>query len=194
MIELLETIKIIDGKPYFLEYHNNRLNDSRKTLFHCTEKIDLATVIHPPIKRGCYRCRVIYAEALETIEYHPYFERTFKYFQVIEANALTYDFKYVNRESINALGADKGLADDILILKQGIVTDTSMANVAFWQGTQWITPAVPLLKGTTRQRLLDERKIVPQIIKIDDLIHFNKMAIMNALIGFYVIKNFVLVD
>lgn len=189
-IRLLETIKIVDNKPCFLEYHNDRLNDTRKQLFGCSKTLDLAMLIQPTISNG--RCRVIYAEEIETIEYQFDTERHFKSFQIVTADSLEYAFKYVNRDAINWLVAQKGQADDILIIKQGVVTDTAIANVAFWQGTRWITPTTPLLKGTTRQRLLNEQVIFPEVIMANDLIDFQKMAIMNALIGFYVIENFVL--
>ncbi len=189
-IKLLETIKIIDSKPCFLEYHNDRLNHARKQLFGCTKRLDLAMLIQPTMSRG--RCRVIYAEEIEIIEYQSDIERHFKSFQIVKADFIEYAFKYVNRNAINLLVTQKGLADDILIIKKGIVTDTAIANVAFWQGTRWITPADPLLKGTTRQRLLNEQVIFPEIIMANDLIDFQKMAMMNALIGFYVIENFVL--
>ncbi len=190
VIKLLETIKIVDGIPCFLSDHNHRLNHSRQLLFHCATKIDLATVILPPADRGTYRCRIIYAEKVEVVEYSPLIPRSFKTFQCVEANSINYEFKYANRDAIHVLYRRKGLADDILILKRGFVTDTSIANVAFWQETQWITPANPLLNGTTRQRLLDEQKIFPKTIHIDDIVHLNKMALMNALLGFYVIENF----
>ena len=101
-----------------------------------------------------------------------------------------YEFKYLDRTQINQLIASKGAADDILIIKNGLVTDTSIANVAFWQQNKWLTPATPLLKGTTRQRLLSAGCIEAADIKLTDLNTFTKMALMNALMDFTILENF----
>ena len=79
--------------------------------------------------------------------------------------------------------------DDILIVKNGYITDTSIANIALYDGNSWITPKVPLLKGTTRQRYLDNAKILESDIKVQDLKKFSKIALLNAMIDFDIITN-----
>ena len=65
MDQLLETIKIVDGEPQFLEFHQTRLNYARKTLFNTQEVINLEQVIHHPPKEGIYRCRIIYSRNIK---------------------------------------------------------------------------------------------------------------------------------
>jgi 4-amino-4-deoxychorismate lyase len=190
---LLETLKIVNGTTSFLEFHNERLNHARQTLFNLQDKIDLKDFIQSPSQTGIYRCRVIYSDTIKSIEYLPFENRKFRCFKVINFDDITYTFKYLNRDTLNHLVNLKGQADDILIIKQGFVTDTSMANVAFWHKNQWLTPTTPLLKGTTRERLLREKQIVKAKIQPNDLKNFSKMAIMNAMIGFYVIEDFELI-
>jgi len=190
MIKLFETIKIVNGEPKFLEFHNHRLNDTRRSLLGIREKIDLKQVIKNPPIQGTFRCKIIYADNIESIDYIPYYERHFKTFKIIENDEISYNFKYFDRNGIDMLLESKGQADDILIIKQGFVTDTSIANVAFWQGKKWITPNTPLLKGTARTRLLKSGKIFESSLKISDLKNFSKIAIMNALLDFYEIPEF----
>ena len=190
MSKLLETIKIIKGTAPFLTFHQQRLNESRRQLFQVDDEIDLDAAIQAPSTDEVYRCRVIYERAIEKVEYHHYEAKKFHCFKIIEANAMVYDFKYLDRTSINQLVAHKGSADDILIIKNGLVTDTSIANVAFWDQTKWLTPATPLLNGTTRQRLLIAKYIEIADIKLTDLKTFSKMALMNALMDFTVVENF----
>jgi 4-amino-4-deoxychorismate lyase len=187
MNQLLETVKIINGKAPYIAFHNKRLNQARSLLFGAQDKIDLTSFLQPPSKKGLYRARIIYTKTIETIEYLPYQVRRFQHFKIVEDNEIDYTFKYLNREHLNRLLALKGQADDILIIKKGFVTDTSIANVAFWHEDQWLTPSTPLLKGTTRERLLREKQIIEAEIRLADLKPFSKMAIMNALLGFYVI-------
>jgi len=190
MKKLFETIKIVNGEPKFLEFHNQRLNTARQLLFGIHEKIDLKQVLKNTPAQGVFRCKIIYSDDIESIEYIPYYKRYFKTFKIIENNEISYEFKYFDRNSIDMLLKSRGQADDILIIKQGFVTDTSIANVAFWQGKKWITPDTPLLKGTARARFLKSGKISESPIKSSDLKFFSKMAIMNALLGFYEIPEF----
>jgi len=188
MPQLLETVKIINGKSPYVAFHNERLNQARRLLFGAEDKIDLTIFLQPPSQPGLYRARIIYAKTIETIEYLPYQDRRFQHFKIVEDNEIDYTFKYLNRDHLNRLLALKGQADDILIIKKGFVTDTSIANVAFWHQDKWLTPSTPLLKGTTRERLLSEKKIIEAEIRLEDLKKFSKMAIMNAMLGFYVIS------
>jgi 4-amino-4-deoxychorismate lyase len=190
MNKLLETIKIVNGSAPWLEFHNERLNKSRQILFNCPSKIDLKNFIQVPSQIGIYKCRVIYSDTIASIECSYYQARNFNFFTIVEADNLVYDFKYLNRENLNRLCLLKGQTDDILIIKQGFVTDTSIANVAFWHQDKWLTPSTPLLKGTTRERLLRQKQIMETDIRLTDLKNFSKMALMNALMGFYVVENF----
>jgi len=188
--KLLETIKIVNGMAPFLAFHNQRLNHARKILFNAHDQIDLNNFIVAPSQSEIYKCRVIYSKTIEMVEYSRYKPRQFKTFRVVEDGNIVYDFKYLNRENLNRLLGFKGQADDILIVKKGLVTDTSIANVAFLYEDKWLTPSTPLLKGTSRERLLKEKQIVEARITLEDLKHFSKMAMMNALLEFLVIENF----
>lgn len=194
MQQLLETIKIIDGIPQFLAFHNERLNHARQFLFHATDKIDLHKIIQSPSTTGIEKCRVIYSQQIAQIEFSPYQARSFQRFKIVTNDTICYDFKYLNRKNLNQLAQNKGDCDDILIIKQGWVTDTSIANVAFWDQRQWFTPTTPLLKGTTRERLLGEKQLVEAPIRLEMLAQFSQMALMNAMLGFYVMPDFQLIE
>jgi len=191
-MQLLETIKVDQGKPFFISFHNERFNRTRLELFGIQENLDLSTIINPP-DLNCYRCRIVYSEKIETIEFIPYQPRIFKTFQIVYNDHIDYKYKYLDRSAIQKLEQFKQEADDILIIKQGFITDTSIANVAFLDGEQWITPANPLLKGTTRERLLQEWKIKSEIIELKKIKKYSKMALMNALLGFTVLEEFYLI-
>jgi len=193
MNKLLETIKIVKGKAQFLEYHNVRLNYARRVLFNAQNYIDLQNIIQAPSQKDTYKSRIVYSKTIESVEYSPYQDRHFKTFKVIHDNNLVYNFKYLNRTHLNRLVTFKDDADEIIIIKNGFVTDSSIANLAFLHHDHWITPLTPLLKGTMRQRLLRENKIIEAAITLEDLNKFSNMAMMNALLGFYIIEHFKLI-
>lgn len=79
--------------------------------------------------------------------------------------------------------------DDILIVKNNLITDTSIANIAFLLDGQWFTPKSPLLKGTTRARLIDEGKIKIAHLRLSDVNNTSKIALMNAMMGWVEMEN-----
>lgn len=184
MPRLLETIHIFEGRALHLPYHQKRLEASRKSLgFHSALHLKLT-----PPKEGEYKCRVLYEKEIESIEYLPYQRKEIRSFKLLHSDII-YDLKYENREEINALLQHKSSADEIIIIKNGLVTDTSIANLAFFDGESWLTPKVPLLKGTARQRLLDEKRIRCADISHTQIQNYQKIAVMNAMVDFCIIEN-----
>ena len=80
--------------------------------------------------------------------------------------------------------------DEIIIIKNSIVTDTSIANIAIFDGNIWLTSKNCLLKGTTRNRLLEDKFLVEKDITINMLKKASKIALMNAMIDFDIKENY----
>jgi len=185
---LLETIKIEDGEVSNLSYHQARCDESRKALFHSTDRLNLSSLIQAPPK-GLYRCRILYDEKIHSVEYIPYSPQEIHKLKIISSD-LEYDHKYANRDTLNALLQSHTDVDDILIEKEGYLTDTTIANIAFYDGKQWFTPEKPLLKGTMRAKLLDEGFLHTRKIKKEEITDYTHVALMNAMIGFKILNNF----
>ncbi len=185
---LLETIKIEDGKVSNLSYHQARCNESRKALFNSTDRLDLSSFIQAPPK-GLYRCRILYDEKIHSVEYIPYSPKEIHTLKIVSSD-LEYNHKYANRDALNKLLQEQSDADEIIIEKEGYLTDTTIANIAFYDGEQWFTPEKPLLKGTMRAKLLDEGFLHTKKIKKEEITDYTHVALMNAMIGFKVLNNF----
>jgi 4-amino-4-deoxychorismate lyase len=183
---LLETIRIEKGKALHLSYHNQRFNKTRKKLFNIHSSFDLATIIKPP-DQETYRCRILYDREIQKVEFLPYQPKPIQKIALISSD-LSYPFKYADRTAFNKLLDASLECDEILIIQKDLLTDTTIANIAFLQEGQWITPDCPLLEGTTRQRLIDEGFLTPKAIQADEIDHFDGFALMNAMIGFKVIN------
>lgn len=177
----LETIKIDDLKICNLSYHQKRVDNTIGA-----EKLDLQEIVKPPVE-GLLRCRIVYSLQECKVEYIPYIKRNVQVLKAVFSNTIEYDKKYEDRTALDLLFAQREECDDILIIKNGYVTDTSIANIAFYDGEKWLTPAKPLLAGTTRARLLEEKKILSADIKYEELYKFKKLALMNAMIDFDII-------
>ena len=180
----LETISSLDGQIQNLAYHQKRMD----SVLHNRQTHQLNHLIKAPLK-GHYRCRVVYTSDTLEITYHPYVKRVVTTLQLIEADQLDYAKKYEDRTALNALYTQRGKADDILIVQNNKITDTTIANIAFYDGLHWVTPKRPLLQGTTRARLLDKKKITAIDIYVEDLPKYQEFALLNAMVGLDVIKN-----
>jgi len=183
----LETIKAQDGKLFHLEYHQRRYESVLSSLGLLTFS-KLQTVLNPP-KDGLYRCRILYSKTTLNVTYHSYSKCEVQSLKLVYDDSIKYSQKSANREEIDKLFALRERADDILIIKNGRVTDTSIANIAFFDAQTWHTPKYPLLEGTTRKRLLDEKKIIEYDIYEKDLKHYTKVALLNAMIDFDIITS-----
>ncbi len=178
------TIKCYDGDLYNLDYHERRISQTIGL------NICLQEYIYPP-SLELLKCKVLYDNSgiLEVI-FDKYIEKENKVFKIIYDDDINYKYKLLNRDDINLLFNKKESADDIIIIKNNLITDTSIANIAIFDNNHWITPKTPLLKGTFRDKLLDEQFLVQKDITIDQLLNCTKFAIMNAMVDFKVINDF----
>ena len=188
----LETIKINDAKVYNLPYHQARFTKTLASHYPKAKVPNLTKYLHALPPKGIYKCRILYADKIHSITYEPYTPKDISSFTLIEGD-LDYSYKYADRTALDALKRDAA-TDEIIIHKKGLITDTSYSNLAFFDGTRWLTPRFALLKGTMRSRLLEERKIMEADISIHDLGHFSAMAMMNAMLGFKRLRGFTIYD
>ena len=181
----LETIKAVDGEIFHLSYHQKRYESVMNSLgvLSCENLHDYLT----PPKDGTYRCRLIYTKDDIKVSYHPYHKRNIKKLKLLHDDEIEYSKKYADRTKLDELFLQREDADDILIIKNNLICDTTIANIAFYDGNRWITPKQPLLKGTTRARLLENEEIFEEDIKVKDLQNYTKVALLNAMINFDII-------
>lgn len=184
MSRFIETIRIENGRLQHIEAHQQRMNRTRNAFFPGSQVIDLIQLLTPDKYQQRTRCRVEYDTEVQEVTYIPYSLRPVKSLKCIEANRLEYPFKKADRSRLNDLFVQKGEADDILIVQNNLLTDTSICNIALWDGTQWVTPTTPLLQGTMREVLLQEKVIHPKDITRNDLKFYKKIRLFNAMIDF----------
>lgn len=131
---------------------------------------------------GLHKVRVLYAEKLHKVEINPYEIKPIKSLKITAAEHVRYPKKYADRSGINTLFAQKEDCDDILMTQHGFITDTSYANVALYDGSDWYTPAAPMLRGTRRAYLLETGKIKSSVIRVKDLGLFQEIRLLNGMI------------
>lgn len=184
MCPFIETIRIENGVIDNINYHNERLNRTRASFWKVTEWLDLSDYIRPPSGKGIIKCRVVYEDTIRNISYDPYLMREVKTLRIVVSDTIDYAHKSSRREVLNDLFACRGEADEVLIVKNSLLTDTSIANIALYDGHSWHTPAHPLLRGTRRAELLDRGVIIEENIHLSRLYDYSAIALFNAMIDF----------
>ncbi|OFX51737.1 MAG: hypothetical protein A2066_10965 [Bacteroidetes bacterium GWB2_41_8] len=186
MFPLLESLKLKNGMIQNLDYHQARLNRSLDELFNGSEIVDLKREILIPenCRSGIYKVRVLYGPGIGKIEIAPYNFRAVQSLKVVHHESIDYHLKFTDRQILDELFAQRGNCDDIIIVRNGLVTDSFAANLLFLDGDRWLTPTSPLLKGTNRQLLLDRGIISEMEIGENDIRNFQKIGLINAMIDF----------
>lgn len=185
MFPFVETIRIEYGEILRLPYHQARIDHTFKTFYKQRNSILLSSVLLLPEKhkRDIVKLRFLYSDVAYKLEFSLLRTRKVETLKIVEANDIDYSLKFIDRTQINELFRDRGDCDDVLIVKNGFITDTSIANVFFFDGHEMVTPDTPLLAGTHRAWLVDNGLLKPTTIRIDDLSKFSEFGTINALSG-----------
>lgn len=185
MSRLIESICILNGKVRNLNFHQKRMDDSVLILFNRENRINLSNIISK-IKfsaEGKFKLRILYSDEIEQLELIPYKIREIQSFRLVADNHIEYSNKYEDRSAFEKL-RNSTKADEVIILKNGLITDTSFSNLIFWDGRKWLTPKSPLLKGVMREQLLSSNEICQSDISADDLNSFLGFKLINAMMSF----------
>jgi len=179
----LETIKVNNGRRINLDGHSRRMNRTRNQHFHEIRNIDLKQKIDVPehYQEGIVKCRVTYGRKIERIEFEKYHFSNPQSFLLVNADHIDYTYKSADREGLKLLFESRGEADDIIMIKNGLVTDSYYANLAYLKDDKWYTPEKPMLSGTFREKLLMNEKLVECNIHAEEVYNFEKFKIFNAL-------------
>ncbi|MDE5930490.1 MAG: aminotransferase class IV [Muribaculaceae bacterium] len=128
------------------------------------------------------KCRITYDTEIRTIEFEPYSPRCVRSLQMVCDDCIDYHLKYADRSCLDSLRSRRGQADEIIIVKNGLVTDTSYSSLLFKAGDKLYTPATPLLRGVMVASLLAAGALVRTELTPDDILPGNSLGITHALL------------
>ncbi|MCB0667206.1 MAG: hypothetical protein KDC80_15365 [Saprospiraceae bacterium] len=180
---LFESIKIIDGVIQNLDYHQRRVDRSLLQVSESSKPWILKDIIVPSQSmQGINKCRFTYNCQYSEYVIEPYHPRIIERLHMVEANSLDYSLKWKDRSQIENLIKNVNEHEEVVIVKNGLVTDASYANLAFFDSKHWYTPHTPLLPGTKRQKLIDDKLLLPAVITPDDMPRYYKVSLINAML------------
>jgi 4-amino-4-deoxychorismate lyase len=186
MSRFIESIRLEDGRFENLFYHENRMRRTLRSIYQNHDVFDLDGFlkVKPFPQQGVFKCRIVYDQNSREVSFSPYSPGSIRRLKLVHDDNISYAFKSEDRRAIDRLFDLRGDCDDVLIIRQGEVTDCSFANIAFRKGQEWFTPGSALLEGTMRQRLIDENRISIREIHQDDIRSFETFRLVNAMLQF----------
>ncbi len=186
MYPLVESVRIENRQLYNIELHNRRINAARAKVYGQYSTVDIAELINPPpyLTDERYKCRIIFYHNKTDVKIAPYIQREIRTLKIVFDDTIDYTYKSEKREKLDAAFAQREGCDDVIIVRKGFLTDSWAANIILFDGEKWVTPDTPLLKGIQREFLLQQGLVEEQTVRVDDIIHFSKIKLINAMIDF----------
>lgn len=185
MSQFIESIKVEDQDIFLLELHQKRVN---QTFAHFGKEgsIDLGKIFKnlEHDEDGLFKLRLSYdLDKRIRTQMIPYAIPEIQSFQLVENNSFDYSFKFEDRKELEKMKM-KSKAEEIIIIKNNHITDTSFSNILFLKGKDWFTPTTYLLNGVQRQNLLKHKKIKETEVTLQNIKQFSHFQLINALNDF----------
>lgn len=183
MYPFIETIRIEDGKIWNLSYHQKRLNRTMAHFWPETNVVDLKNALKDAsLTEEETKARVVYdKDGVKDVSFAAYHPLNIHSLKLVTCNDIDYEYKSADRSRLQKLKEQRGDCDEIIIVRNGLLTDTSYSNIALFDGENWYTPKHPLLQGTMRESLIDQGKLRECDLKPEDLNRFLKVSLINAM-------------
>ena len=183
-ISFTEAIRMEDGKLHNLNYHQKRIDATLRRFWHNEHNdINLQSALsHIMPKDGIYKIHIEYnGEGISEITQSEYKIRDIRSLRLINADDAEYSYKYADRSALMRLQQSRQDSDEVIIVRNGCLTDTSYSNIALHNKHGWFTPDKPLLPGTMRQSLIDKGLLTATEITLDNLNDYDTICLINAM-------------
>ncbi|MBK8699248.1 MAG: aminotransferase class IV [Saprospiraceae bacterium] len=182
MSQLVESIWIRNGRIHNMTFHQARYATTYFNLFGRLARTTLRRLIDArALAFDDVKCRILYDKSGAGVSYEKYERKPIETIRVLTDDQIEYPYKFLARPNLDALFQQRGDADEIAIVKNGLFTDAYYYNLVFENRDGLFTPRLPLLEGTMRQSLLEKKYIRPADIAIDQLGEYEKIHLINAL-------------
>ncbi len=185
MSRFVESIAVKNGRFRNLRFHQQRMSRTLREVYGTKIPYDLMKILRKEDiqkDRKLIKCRFVYDESGYHVEHKAY--KGFKISNlkiVVSDSNLDYPYKSVDRTELDQLYNKRGPAQEILILKKGLLTDAYYFNVVLSIGGELITPRSPLLNGVMRQFYLKKGRIKTYDISLQMIKECEYIHLINAL-------------
>jgi 4-amino-4-deoxychorismate lyase len=170
---------------------------TRSFFYGINDVIYLSEIIEVPenLQKGLFRCRVSYDKLIRNVEFFAYEIKENEKILLLEIGKnYDYSFKFEDRVFFKNALQENPDVDDVLFLSNGYVTDCTYTNIVLYDGNRWVTPDTQLLTGVKRQYCIDNDVIAVRKVKMQHLVDYQKIALINSMRDFELVYDFELHD
>ena len=181
MYQFIETMCVVDGQPQLLEYHERRVLKTFERYFPNDRPLQLRDLSF----KGDGKCkfRVVYdGQGVVETQNRPYSKKCISTLKLIRDDQIDYSFKSADRQRLEEVSSQCLADQDVIIVKNDKLTDSSYANLIFRKDNQWYTPEDFLLNGVKRQFLLNSKTIKTTCMSPEDIRQYESISLINALL------------
>lgn len=191
----IETIRLVDGVPQLLLYHEQRIvrtlaEGGQRPPFVLSALVDAIIEDCGQSLEGVYKLRFEYdASAVYVPSCVPYKPREVRRLIPCPIDSLgAYRHKWADRSGLAVPSEVQAQLDadptaEVVFTYEGRLTDTRYSNIALLNHEgSWLTPDTPLLRGVMRQSLLDSGRIREAPLNSEDLAHCQAFRLINAML------------
>ncbi|MDA0193553.1 MAG: aminotransferase class IV [Bacteroidetes bacterium] len=164
-----------------LSYHQSRIDKTFGEYFPWEDPLRISKVLPQLSVAGKHKVRIVYDDLGHKIEVAAYESKPLNTMCMVVDNSIEYALKSTDRRRLSQLREQAG-TDDVIIIKNGFVTDGWISNLAFWDGEQWVTPTTYLLNGVKRRSLLKNGILKEMEIRDTDVGYYEKVTLVNAML------------
>lgn len=193
---VFETIKVVDGKPLFLDKHLSRLKKSLR-FFGIDKDIDegkiYAYINSSEEKNFALKLIVSDKNFILTSRSDNYRDDDKNYKLILSEVRRNSSSKIIYHKSLSYYenimehrwAQDRGYDSALFINEREEVCETSFANIFFVRNGEIFTPNISsgLLKGTMRDYILETYKVKEDVISFKDIDNYDEAFISNSLMG-----------
>ncbi len=180
---VFETILVKDGRLCSPELHFERMQNTCMSLWGEFKHKDIFSTLKIPdqMQQGIIKLNIYYNKYISEIAFSNYIKKEIKSIENIEIqDSIDYKYKYTNRKNFEKILSESE-ADEVILIRNGFVTDTTKANIVFEKNGKMFTPDTYLLNGSMRQFLLKTKRIIEKPIREEEISDYEKMYFINAM-------------
>ena len=179
----LESIGVYEGQAPLLPYHQARVDRTFAAFYPGQNSLDLLElwqkINFPPEK---VKWRIAYNAHEHNAEILSFPERKIEHLQIVKDDTIEYAYKFTERDRLDVLYREKAEpSDEILIVRNGLLTDAYYYNVVVKTESGLLTPRTPLLAGVMRAYCLEKEQVQLADIRMNDLRNSEGVYLINAL-------------
>jgi len=179
----LESIGVYEGQAPLLPYHQERVDRTFAAFYPGQKPLDLLELWQQTnFSPEKVKWRIAYNAHEHNAEILSFPNRNIERLQVVQDDTIEYAYKFTERESLDALYANKSdVADEILIIRNGLLTDAYYYNIVVKTESGLLTPRTPLLAGVMRAYCLEKEQVQLADIRMNDLKNSEGIYLINSL-------------